>query len=167
MQGIHAHADTGTRAPKRTATSAAPDAIFYPVFMPNCGPALRRRGVCDHVTHAPCAPGIPPVRAPVNPLRHIRRRRKCLPPRSWKASRSSPRHRGGYPTASLTISRPDFPQRHAVKLIPRLDVNHALPLAFAAIQRHTRRRSLRVQPHELPGPAHRARDKHAGRRGLA
>ena len=127
----------------------------------------RRRVVCGHVAHAPCAPGISPVRAPVNPLRRISRRRKySFPPRSF-LTRQHRLKEGGYPAASLTISCPDFPQRHAVKLIPRLDINHALPLAFTAIQRHARRRSLRVQPHDLPGPAHRARDKHAGRRGLA
>lgn len=108
MQGIHAHADTCARAPKRTASSAAPAAFFYPVFVPNCGPALRRRGVCGHVTHAQCAPGIPPVRAPVNPLRHLCRRRKCLPPRSWNASSSSLRHRGDTLPCPLRSHAPTF-----------------------------------------------------------
>lgn len=39
---------------------------------------------------------------------------------------------GDIPAAFCTVSHTDFPQRHAVKLLPRLDINHAFPFAFSA-----------------------------------
>ena len=59
------------------------------------------------------------------------------------------------------------PQCHTIQAAASADIHDAFPLALPAIERHRLRPGFRVQAHQLPAPAHRARNKQPIRRALA